>query len=71
LSKEPDVKKIKLNTASVAESKGASTEDDKTEDEMGSTVDLASPSSDEWVEIDKASIPHKVTVEDAPEDGGY
>jgi len=31
-------------------------------------VPVASPVSDDWVEVDKSSIPHKVTVEDADED---
>jgi hypothetical protein len=59
VAKEPSSKKIKLSTT-------AATDDDLVK--VSEPASAVSGTSDEWVEIDKSSIPQKATVEDAEDE---
>jgi hypothetical protein len=69
VAKEPETKKLKLSTTGNLEKETPAKEKASVQkSEPDSAVSVTAPSEDEWVEIDKSSIPQKVTVEDADED---
>jgi hypothetical protein len=64
--KEPSSKKIKLSTSAAEDLSESKKDDDGVK--VSEPTSAVSATSGEWVEVDKSSIPHKATVEDAEDE---